>query len=52
MRMVLLALRVLLLALATSVAACDDEGRLQDSVSQAEDEDEEQAEQDGPEEDD
>jgi hypothetical protein len=39
-------MRVLLLALATSLAACDDEGRLQDSVSQAEDEDEEREEQD------
>jgi hypothetical protein len=36
-------MRYLLLALAISLAGCDDDGRFKDSVSQAEDEDEEQA---------
>jgi hypothetical protein len=36
-------MRYLLLALAISLAGCDDEGRFKDSVSQAEDEDEEDA---------
>jgi hypothetical protein len=51
MKVVLLALRFLLLGLAISLAACDDEGRFKDSVSQAEDEDEEREEAEEAEED-
>jgi hypothetical protein len=52
MRVVLLSLRIVLLALATSLAACDDDnGGFKDSVSQAEDEDEEREEAEEDEED-
>ena len=44
MRVLLLAMRVLLLAWATSLTACDDEGHLRSSVDQAEAEEAEEEE--------